>query len=447
MNKEQRPPNSEPREYSRYAPLYGRVLDRNSRERHILDNVQSSMSRIDDPKSNHYSIAIITVGLPGRGKTFAGRSLSRYLQWQGIQSKCFSVAEYRRAKFKEKLDPTYYDPSNQKSFKIRLKLSNCALDDMIQWLRDGDQCQVGVFDAANITLNRRQMIHEKLTKNSIQVIFLEVICDQPEAILENFKNGAKYSPEYYGMDLSSALEDMKIRLSFYEPYYESVGENGVESMQQYIRVTNVRDSIIINRISGYLPTKIAHYLMNINQNTKHIFFVSESICSLHARSDSGSEDETAGGSSTMLCMSILAILRERLQSYVKNGQILDLMQIWSSPSPCAIKLANLLHAQAGVGSQLQIKSQLSRMVLSAFEKKKLDQIRADHPKEHEDFMENPYYHRFPGGESYYDLAVRLENVLMELEGSKSKAILLIADTTVLRCLYSYYTNVHSKVFS
>lgn len=365
-----------------------------------------------DIDGDNYPIAIVTVGLPGRGKTFTARSLSRYLQWQGIQSKCFSVAEYRRSKFGEKLDPSYYDPNNQDLFKLRLELAYLVLNDLINWLLN-EKGQVGIFDAANITLDRRQMVQEKLSIHGIQVIFLEVICNNSENLLTNLKSGAKYSPEYYGMDLDTALMDMKARLSFYEPYYEPVGDNSSESSQSFIKVINVCEYIVTNRIFGYLPTKMAHYLMNMNPITKHIIFLYESTNLSHTN-----------------------MIRNMMSCYRQ-------MQIWSGPSPNAINLAEDLHQMLSK-SNLFIKSQLSRIELSAFEKKNLEQIKLEYPNEYEKFIQDPYYHRFPGGESYNDLAIRLENVLMELEGARSNAVLLISDTSVLRCLYAYYTNIPSK---
>jgi broad specificity phosphatase PhoE len=396
----------------------------------------------------------VTVGLPGRGKTFAARSLSRYLQWQGIVSKSFSVAEYRRQRFGEKLDPSYYDPTNHELYKLRLELAHYALDKMIDWLKE-EGGQVGIFDAANITLSRRQMVQHKLASNGIHVIFLEVICDQPETILENFKNGAKYSPEYYGMDLNAALEDMKSRLSFYEPYYEPVGTSVSEELLHYIKVTNVSESIITNRIYGYLPTKIAHYLMNINPTTKHILFLCEAALGVgHGRSESDASsvdtDFAQDDTNDIMVQRVCSVLLDCIKKGSFNYS--EAFSVWSGPSPRTIRLASLVkdcmdkHHKIGSidYSNPIVKSQLSRLELSAFEKKNLDQIRLHYQKEYDKFINDPYYHRFPGGESYHDLAIRLENVLMELEGARSRVVLLVADISVLRCLYAYYTNIPSK---
>ncbi|KAH3686023.1 hypothetical protein WICPIJ_003023 [Wickerhamomyces pijperi] len=57
----------------------------------------------------------------------------------------------------------------------------------------------------------------------------------------------------------------------------------------------------------------------------------------------------------------------------------------------------------------------------------------------EDYLEDlkdPYHHRYPRAESYHDLAVRMEPLLLEME-RMSGDILIIAHESVLRVLYGY----------
>lgn len=59
----------------------------------------------------------------------------------------------------------------------------------------------------------------------------------------------------------------------------------------------------------------------------------------------------------------------------------------------------------------------------------------------EDFRardEDKYNYRYRGGESYRDVVIRLEPIIMELE--RSEDILIITHQAVLRCVYAYYMN-------
>ena len=47
-----------------------------------------------------------------------------------------------------------------------------------------------------------------------------------------------------------------------------------------------------------------------------------------------------------------------------------------------------------------------------------------------------FNYRYPGGESYKDLVIRLEPVIMELE--RQENILVVAHQAVIRALYAYF---------
>lgn len=50
-----------------------------------------------------------------------------------------------------------------------------------------------------------------------------------------------------------------------------------------------------------------------------------------------------------------------------------------------------------------------------------------------------YNYRYRGGESYRDVVIRLEPIIMELE--RGEDILIVTHQAVLRCIYAYFMNV------
>lgn len=57
----------------------------------------------------------------------------------------------------------------------------------------------------------------------------------------------------------------------------------------------------------------------------------------------------------------------------------------------------------------------------------------------EDFVardDDKYNYRYPAGESYRDVVIRLEPIIMELE--RSEDILIVTHQAVLRCIYAYF---------
>lgn len=60
----------------------------------------------------------------------------------------------------------------------------------------------------------------------------------------------------------------------------------------------------------------------------------------------------------------------------------------------------------------------------------------------EDFKardDDKYNYRYLGGESYRDVVIRLEPIIMELE--RSENILIVTHQAILRCIYAYFMNV------
>jgi broad specificity phosphatase PhoE len=56
------------------------------------------------------------------------------------------------------------------------------------------------------------------------------------------------------------------------------------------------------------------------------------------------------------------------------------------------------------------------------------------------YMKNPLKTRFPGGESYFDLMLRLEAVLIDIE-QHTGPVLVVSHISTLQVLYSYFLGV------
>lgn len=65
-----------------------------------------------------------------------------------------------------------------------------------------------------------------------------------------------------------------------------------------------------------------------------------------------------------------------------------------------------------------------------------EQIQAKYPEEFKARDQNKFAYRYPRGESYEDLVVRLEPVMMELE--RQGNVLVVSHQAVLRCVLAYF---------
>jgi hypothetical protein len=65
-----------------------------------------------------------------------------------------------------------------------------------------------------------------------------------------------------------------------------------------------------------------------------------------------------------------------------------------------------------------------------------DDVHSRYPAEWDDFLRDPYGHRAPRAESYHDLCIRLEPIIIEMEDVKDD-LLIISHASVIRCLLAY----------
>lgn len=67
------------------------------------------------------------------------------------------------------------------------------------------------------------------------------------------------------------------------------------------------------------------------------------------------------------------------------------------------------------------------------------EIEERYPEDFRQRDEDKYNYRYLGGESYRDVVIRLEPIIMELE--RSENILIVTHQAILRCIYAYFMNV------
>ena len=100
----------------------------------------------------------------------------------------------------------------------------------------------------------------------MRVIFIESICD--EATVEANVRATKLdSPDYVGMDPDLAVADFRARIEHYAQVYEPVDENE----GSYIKLIDVGRQLSVNRISGYLPSRLVSFLVNLHNGPRQIW--------------------------------------------------------------------------------------------------------------------------------------------------------------------------------
>ena len=239
-------------------------------------------------------LAVIMMGLPARGKTFTAMKLQRYLNWLGYCTKHFNAGMYRRrfqggAPDCARYGAIFGESDEGKAF--REEIASMALDDMLRWMRE-EKGQVGIFDATNVTSDRRATILRNV-KGHCKVLFVESVCTDPETLKQNILLKARDSSDYAGVPEDEAVADFTRRISAYEARYTPLGEADKRNQTAYVRLINTAtDSggFEANRVRGFLPTRVCYFLMNAHTVPRKVY-----LCR-HGRSLYNTESRIGGDS-------------------------------------------------------------------------------------------------------------------------------------------------------
>jgi 6-phosphofructo-2-kinase/fructose-2,6-biphosphatase 2 len=115
----------------------------------------------------------------------------------------------------------------------------------------------------------RANIEARVAKEKgLSLMFLESICDDPAVVAANVAlKISSGDPDYKDTSPEEAKKDFLRRIKEYEKIYETITEPHLP----YLRIVNVGNSVTVNRINGYLQSRIAFYLMNLHVKPRSIY--------------------------------------------------------------------------------------------------------------------------------------------------------------------------------
>ncbi|KAG0060869.1 Fructose-2,6-bisphosphatase [Linnemannia elongata] len=290
---------------------------------------------------------------------------------------------------------------------------------MIHWFRK-DEGTVALFDATNSTKAKRELLLQECERNDVQVMFIESVCEDEAIQLANAIETQMHSPDYEHMEPELALQDFKARTRLFKEKYETI----VDRDQAYIKLIDAGSQVIVNRIKGYVQSRVVYYLMNLRIAPRNIYFSrhGESLFNVMGLLGGDSELSARG-------KQYARALPELLSTHIPNA---DRLTIWTSTKKRTIATAKHLPNK-----------KLAWQALDELEAGKADALTYEQVEEQfpEDFAKrdnDKYNYRYQDGESYRDVVQRLEPVIMDLE--RQDNVLIIGHQAILRCLYAYFMN-------
>lgn len=359
------------------------------------------------------------VGLPARGKTFLARKMARYLSWLGFPTRVFNVGNYRRQLLGSQQPAAFFDPTNREGLAAREQMALAALADMFSWLDEGGE--VAIYDATNAVRSRRDLLTNACRDRGIEPIFVESVCNDQAIVERNIRATKLKMPDYAGIDPDQAVADFRARIAHYESAYEEMDEPD----RSWIKLVDIGERIVLNRIRGYLPSRLVSFLSNLHLEPRPI------LLTRHGQSEFNQMGRIGGDSALTSHGRAYA---DRLSSWLQTELAsADEPQVWTSTLRRTRETASGLpwdtkplryldEIDAGVCDGFTY-AEIENRWPDDFAARKIDKLR----------------YRYPRGESYQDVIHRLDPVIIELERQRHPVV-VVAHQAVLRCLYGYLTD-------
>jgi hypothetical protein len=148
-------------------------------------------------------------------------------------------------------------------------MANAAMADMMEWLRAGGE--VAILDGTNTTRERRQVIRDCVQDGQgYGVLWIESICRNKKIIERSIRETKLNSPDYQGWEEERATADFKQRILEYEKVYEPVSE----ADGPHIKIVDAGIEIVLHRVAGALPSKLAAFVTNLRPMNAVSIYVS-----------------------------------------------------------------------------------------------------------------------------------------------------------------------------
>lgn len=229
-------------------------------------------------------------------------------------------------------------------------------------------------------------------------------------------------------DPEQAAKDFRDRIKMYEKVYQTIDES--EKHLTYIKVTNIGNQVVINRIQDYLQSRLVYFLTNLHIKPRSIWL------SRHGESEYNLEGKIGGDANlSPRGFQYAKMLPELLR---QSGLPTDApLTIWTS----TLKRTN----QTAAPTVLEMGwEKLEWKALDELDSGNCDgltykQISQMYPEDFKARDDDKYNYRYRGGESYRDVVIRLEPIMMELE--RSENILIITHQAIVRCIFAYFMQV------
>ncbi|KAF1938378.1 bifunctional 6-phosphofructo-2-kinase/fructose-2,6-bisphosphate 2-phosphatase [Clathrospora elynae] len=356
----------------------------------------------------------------------------------------------------------FFDPQNERAAQIREQCAMETLDDLLDYILKGSG-SVGIFDATNSTLARRQQIMQRIRQRAgpeLNVLFVESVC-RDQNLLESNMRLKLSGPDYQDKDPVAALADFKKRVAIYEKNYVPIGDYEEDHNMPYVKMVDVGRKMISHQIKGFLAGQAVYYLLNFNLAPRMIWITRHGESADNLAGKIGGDSELSESGQKYARAMTRFIGAQRKEWAVRQADKMahthfppvagdhtppnpyyshELEQhnfcVWTSMLKRSVQSGQYFCDEDFEVKQMRMLDELNAGIMEGLT---YDEIRSKYADEYQRRRRDKLAYRYPGpgGEGYLDVINRIRPVIVELERMTDHC-LLITHRSVARVLLAYF---------
>ena len=362
----------------------------------------------------------------------------------------------------------FFDPDNKMAARLREQVALSTLDELLDYILDQGG-SVGIFDATNSTIKRRQLIMNRIRSRAgpeLGVLFLESLCVD-ENLLESNMRLKLSGPDYKDQNPVVALADFRKRVALYEKHYVPLGEYEERNNMPYVQLIDVGRKVNSHMIKGFLSAQTVYYLLNFNLSPRQIWITrhGESLDNVNGKIGGDSDLSETGQMYAKALARFIIHERQaweiRLEDKARSTHFPPLpgdttppnpeysshskgeslyspksFSIWTSMLKRSIQTAKYFDEDDFDVKQMKMLDELNAGIMEGMT---YEEIKFRYNAEYELRKRDKLHYRYPGagGEGYLDIINRLRAVIVEVE-RMTDHVLLVGHRSVARILLAYF---------
>jgi broad specificity phosphatase PhoE len=196
-----------------------------------------------------------------------------------------------------------------------------------------------------------------------------------------------------------------------------------DSDGSYIKIIDVGQKVVLNKMPGYLPGRLVPLLINLHLAPRPIWLTRHGESAFNVLGIIGGDADLSPAGEEY-ARSLAHFVRGRLAPD-------EIATVWTSSLRRTIQTA-----QPFTGEPMSFRA-LDEIDAGICDGMTYEQIREQMPDVYAARKADKFRYRYPRGESYEDVIQRLDPMIIQLERQRSP-VLLIGHQAVLRAIYAYF---------